>query len=106
MSESYVYSAVCELCYSTKGQFATLMLLKQFTNSGVYNIRKTNRDYSQGLLYSFTSPADCQLRLFSLLCVSKSIFYNFGWIALSYYECIINIAHIGRNSTLTASKVF
>ena len=69
MSESYVYSAVCELCYSTKGQFATLMLLKQFTNSGVYNIRKTNRDDSQGLLYSFISPADCQLRLFSLLCV-------------------------------------
>ena len=44
MAESYVYTAFWELCYSTKGQFATLMLLKQFTNGGVYDIRKTNKD--------------------------------------------------------------
>ena len=53
MSESYVYTAFYELCYSTKGQFATLIWLKQFAKSGVYDTRKTNRDDSQGLRYSF-----------------------------------------------------
>ena len=46
MAERYLYTAFCELCYSTKGQFAFQVLLKQFTNSGVFDIRKTNRDDS------------------------------------------------------------
>ena len=67
MADSYMYTAFCELCYSTKGQFATVMLLKPSTKSGACDIRKTNREDSQGLRYSFISPANRQL--FSSLCV-------------------------------------
>ena len=40
MAESHVYTAFCDLCYSTKGQFGNLVLLKQFSNGGVYDIRR------------------------------------------------------------------
>ena len=43
MTESYVYTAFCELFYLNKGQFATLKLLKQSTNSGVYDSGETYR---------------------------------------------------------------
>ena len=46
LAERYLYTTFCELCYSTKRQFAFQVLLEQSTNSGVYDIRKTNRDDS------------------------------------------------------------
>ena len=41
MAESNVYTAFCDLCYSTKGRFAYLMLLKQFSNGGVRILEDT-----------------------------------------------------------------
>ena len=40
MAESYVYTLLWELCYLTEGQFVTIKLLKQSTNSGAYDSEK------------------------------------------------------------------
>ena len=48
--ERYLYTAFCELHCSSKGQFASLILLKLSANSAVFDIRKTNRDDSYSII--------------------------------------------------------
>ena len=92
-----------------KGQFAFQVMLKQSTNSGVYDIRKKIEMILNGCVIS---PADCQLGLFPSLCVRrlsvylsicpsvrlldffKPIFsYSFDWIAFKIcrgIRCVIS----------------
>ena len=82
MAERYLYTLFCELCYLTKGQFATLMLLKLSANSGVHDIRKINREDFLWLRYSIISPFFC-------LSICKTTFQNLSSTIFVGLLCLI-----------------